>query len=68
MAAGNPPGAPPRASLVLLAHDQERFVGEAVESALAQDYPNLQIVLSDHASSDRTCARALSTASPTNLS
>jgi cellulose synthase/poly-beta-1,6-N-acetylglucosamine synthase-like glycosyltransferase len=48
--------AAPRVSLILLARNQERFVGEAVASAFAQDYPNLEIVLSDHDSSDRTFA------------
>lgn len=44
----------PLVSFVLLAYNQERYVGEAIEGALAQDYPNLEIVLSDDGSSDRT--------------
>ncbi|MBV9931620.1 MAG: glycosyltransferase family 2 protein [Alphaproteobacteria bacterium] len=47
---------PPRVTFLLLARDQERFVGEAVAGALAQDYPNLEILLSDHESRDRTFA------------
>ncbi len=39
-------------SFVLLAHNQERFVGEAVAAALAQTYEPLEVVLSDDASSD----------------
>jgi glycosyltransferase involved in cell wall biosynthesis len=34
--------------------NQERYVACAIESALAQDYPNLQVVVCDDASSDRT--------------
>jgi glycosyltransferase involved in cell wall biosynthesis len=44
----------PRVSMVLLAYNQEAYVREAVEAALAQDYPNLEIVLSDDCSTDRT--------------
>lgn len=55
---GQPPTGPgaPRASLVLIACNQERFIGAAVAGAFSQDYPNLQIVLSDHDSTDRTFA------------
>lgn len=44
----------PLASLVLVAYKQERYVGEAVRSALAQDYDNLEVVLSDDCSPDGT--------------
>lgn len=42
--------------MVLLAFNQEAYVEAAIASALAQDYPNLQIVLSDDGSSDATYA------------
>lgn len=41
-------------SLIVLAYNQERFVEEAVRSALSQDQTNLEIVISDDASTDRT--------------
>lgn len=46
----------PRVSLVVFAYNQERFVREAAAGAFAQDYPNLQIVLSDDCSTDGTLA------------
>ena len=48
------PAAAPRASLLLLAYNQERFVEEAARSCLAQESEPLEIVFSDDASSDRT--------------
>lgn len=56
----------PLVTFVLLAYNQENYVQEAVESALAQDYPNLEIIVSDDASTDGTwrvvedCIRAYS--------
>lgn len=47
-------GERPLVSYLLLACDHERFVGEAVRSALAQTYCPLEILLSDDCSSDRT--------------
>lgn len=41
-------------TFALFAFNQERFIGEAVASALAQDYTPLEIVLSDDCSTDRT--------------
>jgi glycosyltransferase involved in cell wall biosynthesis len=46
----------PRATFLLLARDQERYVGAAIAGAFAQEYSNLEIVLSDHDSRDRTFA------------
>lgn len=51
------PGAEtPPVSLILLTFNQERYVAEAARAALAQDYSNLELVLSDHGSTDRTFA------------
>jgi glycosyltransferase involved in cell wall biosynthesis len=47
----------PRVTLVLIAFNQERYIDAAVEAALAQDYPNLEIILSDDHSTDATFDR-----------
>ncbi len=44
----------PLISFVLIAYKQEKFIREAVEAAFAQDYPFLEIILSDDCSSDKT--------------
>ena len=46
----------PHATIFLLTYNQEHLVREAVRSVLAQDYPDLQIILSDDRSSDNTFA------------
>ena len=47
-------GERPLVTFGLLAYNQERFIREAVEGALAQTYAPLEIILSDDCSSDRT--------------
>jgi glycosyltransferase involved in cell wall biosynthesis len=44
----------PLLSFVLLAYNQERYIAEAVQGALAQTYSPLEIILSDDCSTDRT--------------
>jgi len=44
----------PLVSFLLVAYNQECFIREAVEGALAQTYTPLEIILSDDSSSDRT--------------
>jgi glycosyltransferase involved in cell wall biosynthesis len=44
----------PLVTFALIAYNQERFIEEAVEAALAQDYSPLEIILSDDCSTDRT--------------
>lgn len=44
----------PLVSLVLLSYNQERFIREAVKSAINQDYSNLEILISDDCSTDGT--------------
>lgn len=44
----------PLVTFALFAYNQERFIREAVEGALAQTYSPLQVILSDDCSSDRT--------------
>ena len=54
---GNPAPAAeelPLATFALFTYNQEEYVREAVEGALAQDYPNLEIIISDDASTDGT--------------
>jgi len=46
----------PKVSIHVIAYNQERYIAEALESALAQDYPNLEVVVSDDGSTDRTGA------------
>lgn len=43
-----------RASVILLTFNQEEFVAEALNSFLTQNYPNLEIVISDDHSKDKT--------------
>jgi glycosyltransferase involved in cell wall biosynthesis len=44
----------PKASIVLLTYNQEQFVVEAFSSLLAQDYQDLEIIVSDDCSRDTT--------------
>lgn len=44
----------PFVTFILFAYNQERYVREAIESAFAQDYHPLEIVLSDDCSTDCT--------------
>lgn len=45
-----------RLSFVVMAYNQERFIADAVAAALAQDHPDLEIVLTDDCSTDATFA------------
>lgn len=44
----------PLVTFALFAYNQEKYIAEAVQAALAQDYPNLEIIISDDCSSDGT--------------
>lgn len=50
---------PPLASLVVISYRQENFIEDALQAALAQDFPSIEIVFSDDASPDGTWAKAL---------
>jgi Glycosyl transferase family 2 len=43
-------------SIVMATHDRDALVGEAIESVLAQDYPNLELLVLDDGSTDDTSA------------
>jgi glycosyltransferase involved in cell wall biosynthesis len=44
----------PKVSIHIIAYNQRNYIGEAIESALAQDYSNLEVVVADDASADGT--------------
>lgn len=44
----------PAVSVMIPTFRQERFISDAINSALDQDYPNLEVVVADDASPDRT--------------
>lgn len=44
----------PLVTIQVSAHNQAKFIGEAISSALAQDYANLEVVVCDDASTDET--------------
>jgi glycosyltransferase involved in cell wall biosynthesis len=44
----------PKVSYILLAFNQDRFIEDAVKSALNQNYENIEFILSDDCSSDST--------------
>ncbi len=41
-----------KVSIAITAYNQAHYIGRAVESTLAQDYPNLEVVVSDNHSTD----------------
>ena len=45
---------PPLVTFAVFAYNQEKFIGAAVEGALAQTYSPLEIIISDDCSSDHT--------------
>lgn len=44
----------PIVTFFIVSYNQEKYIAEAIDGAFAQDYPNLEIVISDDCSSDRT--------------
>ena len=44
----------PLVSIVITSYNRAQFIEKAIRSALAQDYPNLEVVISDNYSTDET--------------
>ncbi len=53
---GNLPSTPPRVSIIVAARNEEANLEAALESLLAQDYPDLELTVVDDRSSDATPA------------
>ncbi len=47
---------PPLVSIGVPVYNEEHFIEESLTSLLAQDYPNIEIIISDNASTDETAA------------
>ena len=50
----NDKSAKPRVSLFIISYNQKDFIAEAIESAVNQNYENLEIIISDDGSTDGT--------------
>jgi glycosyltransferase involved in cell wall biosynthesis len=48
----------PLASVIVPVHNGEHFIDDALRSLVGQTYPNLEIIVVDDGSTDRTCDRA----------
>lgn len=44
----------PRMTIMIPTYNQEGYIAEAIESALAQDYPNIEVLVADDCSTDKT--------------
>jgi glycosyltransferase involved in cell wall biosynthesis len=44
----------PLVSITITSYNRANWIGKAIESALAQDYPNIEIIISDNASTDNS--------------
>lgn len=44
----------PSVSIVITSYNRAQWIGKAIESALQQDYPNLEIIISDNCSTDNS--------------
>jgi glycosyltransferase involved in cell wall biosynthesis len=44
----------PKISIIIPTYNRANYLEQAIESALAQDYPNLEVIVSDNASTDNT--------------
>ena len=46
----------PLVSVMIISYNQENYIGETIQSAIDQDYPNVEIIVSDDGSKDKTPA------------
>lgn len=46
----------PLVSVIITSYNRAQFIGKAIESALMQDYPNLEVIVSDNCSTDNSDA------------
>jgi glycosyltransferase involved in cell wall biosynthesis len=44
----------PKVSIMIPTYNRAHYLIDAIESSLAQDYPNLEVIVSDNASTDNT--------------
>lgn len=44
----------PKVSIVFTAYNEERYIGASVSAALAQDYPDFEVIVVDDGSTDST--------------
>jgi len=44
----------PKVSIIIPTYNRANYLPQAIESALAQDYPNLEVIVSDNCSTDKT--------------
>ncbi|MBK8519921.1 MAG: glycosyltransferase family 2 protein [Chitinophagaceae bacterium] len=44
----------PLVTIAIPTYNNERYIADAITSAMAQDYPNLEILIADDASEDNT--------------
>jgi len=51
-------------SIIITAYNAERFIGACIKAALAQTYPNFEVLVVDDGSTDRTAQICLSIADP----
>ncbi|MDQ2100212.1 MAG: glycosyltransferase [Tychonema bourrellyi B0820] len=56
----------PLVSICIPTYNGAAFIGEAIQSALAQTYPNIEVIISDDGSTDETIAIAQSFTSQTS--
>ena len=53
---------PPKVSVLLTSYNHARYIGDAIDSVLAQTYPNLECIVIDDGSRDDSAARIRETA------
>jgi glycosyltransferase involved in cell wall biosynthesis len=58
----------PLLSVLVLAYNHESYIGECIDSFINSNYENLEIVVLDNGSSDRTFERVTSLKSNPNYS